>query len=290
MKKLKQIAGQVKMLMTSNQPAELNDMLWQLICYPPKMPLRLHQQQLMDQAETFFVTVYDEYFTQQPLRINGFKWGDGATKVLITHGWGSKAADFTELITELLQNANLQIIGFDAPANGSSDGDLANLLLFVSAVKAVINETGEPDIVIGHSFGAMANVAALTQLQLAPSLLISIAPFILLQENFIKSMTSLSVPHVAQERFLQDFKSRYNVPASYYNMHDLYTFDKDLNHWLAYDEQDATLPYDYLQVFLTAHPSIQSKDYPGAGHERIIKSAELISDVAALVNGVFESN
>jgi pimeloyl-ACP methyl ester carboxylesterase len=285
MKKLRQIVNDIKTLIVEpGLPAQLTDMLWQLICYPPKMPLRLQQEQLLSEAEKFSVTVYDEYFTKKNLQINGFKWGNGKHKVLITHGWGSKAADFTEMITALRENKDLEIIAFDAPASGSSEGELSNLLLFVGAAKAVIQKTGVPDIVIGHSFGAIANVMALNELDIIPSLLVSLTPFILLQENFIQTMTAAGVPANAQEAFLQDFKDHYGVPASYYNMPDMYKFDSKLNHWLAYDEHDMLLPYSYLKDFLASHPAIRSHNYDNAGHERIIKSAQVISDLVEEVN------
>jgi pimeloyl-ACP methyl ester carboxylesterase len=285
MKKLRQIVNDIKILIAEpGLPAQLTDMLWQLICYPPKMPLRLQQEQLLSVAEKFSVTVYDKYFTKKDLQINGFKWGNGKHKVLITHGWGSKAADFTEMITALRENKNLEIVAFDAPASGSSEGELSNLLLFVGAAKAVIQKTGVPDIVIGHSFGAIANVMALNELDIIPSLLVSLTPFILLQENFIQTMTAAGVPVNAQEAFLQDFKDHYGVPASYYNMPDMYKFDSKLNHWLAYDEHDMILPYIYLKDFLASHPAIRSHNYDNAGHERIIKSAQVISDLIVEVN------
>lgn len=283
MKKLKQIIQDVKARVAQSNPDEMNDLLWPLICYPPKMPLRLQQEQLLADAEKFSVVVNDPYFTQQQLNINAFKWGNGKNKVLITHGWGSKAADFDGLITALLTNTDLQIVAFDAPACGSSDGELSNLLLFVNATKAVIAASGKPDIAIGHSFGAMTNVTALSELNVTPTLLISIAPFILLQENFIKNMTAAGVSAMAQQNFLEDFKARYGIYPSYYNMSDLYTFDATLDHWLAYDDQDMMLPDVYLQDFLKEHPSIKTKNYSAAGHERIIKSAALINDVAEQV-------
>jgi pimeloyl-ACP methyl ester carboxylesterase len=285
MKKLRQIVNDIKTLIAEpGLPAQLTDMLWQLICYPPKMPLRLQQEQLLSDAEKFTITVYDEYFTKKDLQINGFKWGNGKHRVLITHGWGSKAADFTEMITALRENKNLEIIAFDAPASGSSEGELSNLLLFVKAAKAVIQKTGVPEVVIGHSFGAIANVMALNELDIIPSLLVSLTPFILLQENFIQTMTAAGVPANAQEAFLQDFKDHYGVPASYYNMPDMYKFDSKVNHWLAYDEHDMILPYSYLKDFLASHPAIRSHNYDNAGHERIIKSAQVISDLIVEVN------
>jgi pimeloyl-ACP methyl ester carboxylesterase len=285
MKKLRQIVNDVKTLIAEPaSSAQLTDMLWQLICYPPKMPLRLQQEQLLSESKKFNIRVYDEYFTKKDLQISGFKWGNGKYKVLITHGWGSKAADFNEMISALRENKNLEIIAFDAPASGSSEGELSNLLLFVRAAKAVIQKTGVPDIVVGHSFGAIANVMALNELDIIPSLLISLTPFILLQENFIQTMTAAGVPANAQEAFLQDFKDHYNVPASFYNMPDMYKFDSKLNHWLAYDEHDMILPYSYLKDFLNAHPIIRSHNYDNTGHERIIKSAQVIGDLVVEVN------
>src|SRR5690242_3522676 len=130
MKKLKQIFTEVK-TNSSHTKDELNQLLWQLICYSPKMPVRFQQQQLLDEAEKFTLQAKDEFFAHKNLNFNGFKWGNGNHKVLITHGWGSKTADFTELITELRKIDDLEVIAFDAPGNGSSEGDLSNLLLYV---------------------------------------------------------------------------------------------------------------------------------------------------------------
>ncbi|RFZ92982.1 alpha/beta hydrolase [Mucilaginibacter conchicola] len=286
MKRFKQIVNDVKERVANHNTAGITPLLWQFICYPPKIPLRLHQEQLLAQATRFSVKVDDPYFTNSELTINGFKWGEGKTRILISHGWGSKAADFTELINALLEIPDLEIIAHDAPANGSSDGDLSNLLLFVNAIKAVIVEAAAPDIAIGHSFGAMANVVALHDLGINPKLLISIAPFILLQENFIKNMTALDVPVEAQQAFLDDFKARYGIYPSSYNMPDLYRFDASLNHWLAYDDNDMMLPDAYLQSFLKEHPSIRTKNFSGAGHERIIKLPEVIADVVGEVKSI----
>src|SRR5476651_1899547 len=99
MKKLKQIITQIKA--ESSTSSELNDLIWQLICYSPKMAVRLQQEQLLNEAEKFSLTVSDDYFAKRELVFNGFKWGNGRKKLIITHGLGSKAADFTEIITAL---------------------------------------------------------------------------------------------------------------------------------------------------------------------------------------------
>lgn len=282
MKKLKQIIAQTKEVAAAS-PSGFNELVWQLICYSPKMQLRLHQEQLLDEATHFSLKVNDDYFAKKELTFNGFKWGTGKHKILITHGWGSKAADFGDIITALREIGNVEIIAFDAPGNGSSEGELSNLLLFILAVEAIIKIYGKPDVLIGHSLGAMANVLAIREMEITPSLLVSLTPLVRLKENFEASMNAAGVQQPAQDEFLETFENLFGYPASWYNLNQQYLFDTEPKHWLAYDNADLVAPYPYLQEFLNAHPFINAKHYEGTGHERILKSPEMIGD---LVNGV----
>lgn len=281
MKRLKQIFTEVKSN-PSLTPQELNQLLWQLICYSPKMPVRFQQQQLLDEAEKFSLKVNDEYFAHKELAFNGFKWGNGKHKILITHGWGSKAADFTELITALRGIDDFQIMAFDAPGNGSSEGELSNLLLYIEAVKTIISNYGNPNVLIGHSLGGMANMLAIKAMMIKPSLLISLAPLVRLKENFEASMNAADVPQPAQEAYLKSFETHFGKPADQYNLIDLYNFTG--RDYLAYDRDDLISPYDYIGEFINANPSIESHNYENTGHEKIIKSPEVINDVVNQIN------
>ena len=275
MKKLKQIISSIK-ADTVNTPDELTNLLWGFICYSPKMPVRFQQEQLLNKGENFTLKVKDDFFAKRELNFNGFKWGKGKYKVLITHGWGSKAADFYELISKLRQLKDLTIIAFDAPGNGSSEGELSNLLLFKDAVKTLIAEFGSPDILIGHSLGGMANIIALSELGIEPALLISISPLIRLKENFEQSMASVGIATSAQQRFLESFTEKFNVPASQHNLIDGYRVNDKINHLLLYDKNDQISTYDFLSEFLDNNPNIDARDFEDAGHERIIKTEQVI--------------
>jgi len=268
------------------QTEGFNDLLWQLICYSPRIPVRLQQEQLLAEAVKFTLPVMDEFFTGTELLFNGFIWGSGKRKILITHGWGSKAADFTDIITRLKGLNDMQIIAFDAPGNGSSEGGLSNLLLDIEAIKAVVGTYGEPDVVIGHSLGGMANVIALSELQIVPKLLVSLTPLVRLKENFEATMTAFGVSKAKQAGFMDEFEDRFRDRASMFNLLDRYGFGADLNHWLAYDVNDQISPYTYMETFLQANPSIQNKNYEGVGHDKILRSPELIDDLEAVITSV----
>jgi pimeloyl-ACP methyl ester carboxylesterase len=282
MKKLKTVFNKVKSLNGTEAPDMIN-LLWQLICYSPKMPVRLQQQQLIDEAKPFTLEVDDPHFAKSTLKFNGFTWGNGKRKILITQGWGSKAADFAELITALKNIDGTQVIAFDAPGNGSSEGELSNLLLFAKAAEAVIKTFGAPNIIIGHSLGAMANAIAIKQTGIKPALLISIAPLINLKENFIASLNAADVAPDLQDKFFTDFETLFDMDASGFTLNNLYPAGSISRHGLAYDPEDKIAPFAFLESFLIAHPEVETKVYEGRGHERIIKDDTVIADIVSLI-------
>jgi len=287
MRQLRQIINDIKAL-SPESTNELEHLIWPYICYSPKIQLRLAQEQLLQSAEKLSLTVNDEYFAGKELIFNTFKWGNGKHKLLLTHGWGSKAADFSELIAALTPIEDIEIIAFDALGNGSSEGELSNLLLFKQAVKAIVLHYGIPDVLIGHSLGAMANIIALQEMRITPSLLISLAPLVRLKENFEASMHNLNIPQASQTAFLESFTTKFGEPASLYSLDNWYEFDLQLNHWLVYDSNDAISPYSYLKEFLDNHQSIKVKNYEGTGHDKVIKSPVIITDLVEILKSALK--
>jgi pimeloyl-ACP methyl ester carboxylesterase len=277
MKKFKHILTRVRDLAAEDGP-QLNELLWELILYSPKIPVRPHQQQVLDEAGKFTLKIRDEYLTHTELTVNGFKWGTGKTKILLTHGWASKAADFSELITALRKLNDVTLYAFDVPGNGSSEAELSHLLLYINAVKATMQAFGQPDILIGHSLGCMANVAALQQAgNSSCSLMISLAPLIRLEENFVASMDAVQVSSAAKNAFMEHFKAFFKRPASDLNLDKVYVTDDRLKHWLAYDEEDTIAPHAYLEEFLQAHPSITAVPFNHTGHDKLLRDPAVIA-------------
>jgi pimeloyl-ACP methyl ester carboxylesterase len=284
MKILKQIISEIKN--TPNEDSEkLQDLILRYICYAPKMPLRIFQENLLERAEKNTLKVHDEYFSGEQLNFQSFKWGSGSRKILLTHGWGSKTGDLYDIIIALEQIPDIEIIAFDAPGNGSSEGELSSLLLFIEGVKAMIAHYGIPEVTIGHSLGATANIIALKQLEIHPKQFISIAPLINLGKNFEASMDAIDIAKVIQNSFFERFEERFKKPVSTYNLVDWSAFTTDSSkHWVAYDEKDLVSPYQYMNTFFNANSSIDFTNYHDAGHERIIKSPDMIQDLLRILN------
>lgn len=282
MKRLKQIVNELKLTQATPDAALMREFIF----YSPKMPLRLHQEQLIAASKQFSLPVFDTYFTNANVTINCFSWGNGKRKVLLTHGWASKALDFYELIVELRKIEDLEIIAFDAPGNGSSISEFSNLMLYADSVKSIALNYAQPDVLIGHSLGGMANVVALQALGLKPHLLISIAPLIRLKENFEQSLDTVNIATKDQEVFFSNFAKEFPVPADHFNLTELYQLSADLDHFLIYDPADHISPYLYLKEFLAKNTAISAKSFEGVGHYKILKSADVIEDIVQRISAI----
>jgi pimeloyl-ACP methyl ester carboxylesterase len=85
--------------------------------------------------------------------IQTYHWkGKGKTIILI-HGWDSNTHRWKDLIEDL-QKEDFNIVAFDAPAHGYSEGKLLNVLLYSKCLDQLLS-LYQPEIIIGHSVGAM---------------------------------------------------------------------------------------------------------------------------------------
>jgi len=90
-------------------------------------------------------------------KVEVYHWGNGQRYALCVHGWSGRATQFHALIESLLKNG-ISVIAFDAPAHGKSTGPRTNLIEFAESIKQIIEEHGEPMVLIGHSLGGIAGM------------------------------------------------------------------------------------------------------------------------------------
>lgn len=83
-----------------------------------------------------------------------------APRVLIVHGWGSRAEYLARLAADL-HKAGAEVVLLDLPGHGHSSGRHLNLRLAAEAICAVQERLGFFDVAIGHSFGGAAVMTAI---------------------------------------------------------------------------------------------------------------------------------
>jgi alpha-beta hydrolase superfamily lysophospholipase len=105
---------------------------------------------------TVFTWANRIHFTMNGLKVNGFQWNKEAPhKILVLHGFGSTASNFHVYIESMLEKG-YQVLAFDAPAHGSSEGSTINAIEYSKMIEIVIELYGPVNGFIAHSFGGIA--------------------------------------------------------------------------------------------------------------------------------------
>lgn len=116
-------------------------------------------------------------FMQNNNRVQGYHWKStsGAKKVLICHGFQSRAYKFEKYVRLLLQ-AGYEVLAFDAPAHGLSKGKQINAFLYSRLILEVEKNYGPLYALICHSLGGLAAGFAFEEMNQTHKKLVLIAP------------------------------------------------------------------------------------------------------------------
>lgn len=115
------------------------------------------EEALMEGAERFDVRAGAN------LTIRAWRWGAGPV-VILAHGWEGRGSQMAPFVAPLVA-AGHQVVTFDAPGHGTSDGNRASLPHFAWALRSVASATADdaPAAIIAHSFGCAATTLALRE-------------------------------------------------------------------------------------------------------------------------------
>ncbi len=95
---------------------------------------------------------------QNKLTIRGFRWEStqpNAKIILIVHGFSSYAYKFDKYVIAL-RKEGFEVLAFDAPAHGDSDGKKINALIYRDTILAIEEKFGPLYAIIAHSLGGLA--------------------------------------------------------------------------------------------------------------------------------------
>jgi pimeloyl-ACP methyl ester carboxylesterase len=141
-------------------PGLTAEVAWSFFCKPRirKKQLSKFENNLLKQAKQY-------YIESENYRIAVYEWRNAdltqnSNTILLTHGWGGHALNYSHIITKLVEGG-FNVIAYDSPAHGKSSGSKTNLLHNTHALLNVCAQIPPVTALVGHSFGAMASAYAL---------------------------------------------------------------------------------------------------------------------------------
>ncbi len=219
-------------------------------------------------------------FYMNNLAIHGYRWNHPSPqKILIAHGFESAAGNFDGFIQPLI-NKGYEIVAFDAPGHGRSDGTEITLPVYVQTLHRIVKEYGPFNTYMAHSFGGLA-VAHLLEAVAhdEQTRVVLIAPatetttaingfFHLLHLNgrvraafnrLAKEKTGISPEELSIRRAVRNINARIL--------------------WL-HDDQDDITPYrDAEKVKNDRHSNIQFITSSGLGHRKIYRDKHTLNHI-----------
>jgi pimeloyl-ACP methyl ester carboxylesterase len=208
--------------------------------------------------------------------------GSSSKRILLCHGWGGAAAQFSDMANALLAHG-FSIITFDAPAHGLSKGKRTDIIDFAEVINAIVKAYGEPYGIVGHSFGAAGSAYALHKFSIKLECCVLISSFgtaVWTFENFGKTL-GLTKP-VISEMLLITAKKHSKTDALWaeFDVGEMVAGSK-IKTMLIHDEGDREIPHDQALHIAAkcAATSLKLVTTNGLGHRRIVKDPTVIGQV-----------
>ena len=228
-------------------------------------------------------------------QIAACRWGDAGPLVLLVHGWNGRGGQLGAFV-EPLRQQGYQVVAFDAPGHGRSDGSRSSLLEFANAFDAVLDAV-RPFFqplhgVVAHSMGGAAVTFALSRAQargrdggepgtLEPRL-VFIAPPIDLRD-FVDTVSEQFGLLPSTQARLQGLVER-RIGERLEDLHALKLAGAMPQPLLVvHDEQDRAVPFACGASLAQAWPGAELRATRGLGHSRILRDPQVVSAVTDFI-------
>jgi pimeloyl-ACP methyl ester carboxylesterase len=247
---------------------------FELFCTPQqrnKKPL----PKIFDQSEKLDFKIDD-------LTIRGWRWNHPAKrKALILHGFESSVVNFDKYIKALTAKG-YEVLAFDAPAHGRSNGKQINAPLYKRTIREIDKKFGPINSYMAHSFGGLAVCLALEETgHTANCRLVLIAPATETTSAIDNFFKFLQLDPSIRPEFEQLIIKKGGVVPAWYSIGRAIKHIQAKVLWI-HDEEDETTPIsDVLKVRSENQSNIEFVITKGLGHRRIYrdnKVAKLVID------------
>lgn len=215
-------------------------------------------------------------------QIQCYQWGNGSKTILVVHGWAGRATQFRRFVKPFLKEG-FQIIGFDGPAHGKSDGRSTDVIEFKNTIKAIATRYENITGILAHSFGGIASLSAVAE-GLSVNALVNIASPTLAGEIINTYLKALGGSVRTGEEFQKFVIRKYGQPfEDFSSLNFIKQVPKDFNLLLVHDEHDHEVSMKHPEELLKIFPQAKLLKTTGLGHTRILRDENVIREVVTFI-------
>jgi alpha-beta hydrolase superfamily lysophospholipase len=256
-------------------PKKAAEMAYELFCTPRKSRKKLKEPPLFHKSEKLSLVV-------DGITLSGFRFAPSlpnGKKILILHGFSSYSYKFEKYIS-LFKKQGFEVIAFDAPAHGLSEGKLINALIYKYAILKMEENFGPFYGLMGHSLGGLAGSLAFQEFsQQSERRLVLIAPAINTQRAIDHFFSIIITDEKIKGAFEQLIKELTHLPIEEIALsHAIKNIEAPIL-WV-HDKEDTICLFEDLVPIMEEKPAhIQFHITEGFGHSRVYKEASVSSTI-----------
>ncbi len=255
-------------------PALASHYAYQLWFQPIRFKTPESEQAVRQSARTDTVCIVNR-------NIVTYRWGESGPVVLLVHGWSGRGTQLGAFVQPLL-DAGCQVLSFDLPAHGDSDGKQTTLLEAAEVVKQVAHQYGPVDSVITHSFGGPCTALALQE-GLQVKRVAAISPPAQTSYLFSSFSQALCLTDKTVERVVSRLEREYG--EDFWERVSMSTNVRGLSipGLIVHDEDDYDVSWQEGYQVAQNWQGAEFVKTSGLGHRRILKDAETIARVVRFI-------
>jgi len=219
-------------------------------------------------------------FELDGLTIRGQRWNHHHTqKVLIIHGFESNSKNFDRYIVPLIRNG-YEVVAFDAPAHGKSDGKQLNLPLYVKTIRQVYHLYGPFQSYLSHSFGGLALSHFLETIPTDGTIKsVLIAPATETTSAIDSFFRMVDLDEEVRKEFDKIIYDKGGVWPEHYSIRRAMKNIHSSVLWFHDEEDDVTPISDVLKLKEENPPNIEFIFTKGLGHRRIYRDNKVVKRI-----------
>jgi pimeloyl-ACP methyl ester carboxylesterase len=220
--------------------------------------------------------------------VRGFRWKaePGAQKVLIAHGFSSYAYKFEKYVLALQKNG-FEVLAFDAPAHGNSDGERINALIYRDCILQIDKKFGGLYAIIAHSLGGFAASLAIEKLNNQEKRkLVLIAPATETKTALAQFNDMMRLHEAIQLELIHMIEKLANEPLSYFSSVRAVNNINTPTLWL-HDLEDKICPYKDTAAIRSKPPKhLQFITTEGLGHNKIYRDPKIMKRIIDFISSI----
>lgn len=213
------------------------------------------------------------------LKTTGYRYNRGGSKkICIAHGFRSSAVNFQHFAKHFADKG-YEVVAFDAPAHGMSQGHKLNAVMYKQFIEEVNKRFGPFDGYLCHSFGGLAVCLAVAEMphnELINIALVAPASDTLSLCNMFFSQMKITDKKL-QQYFINEIETLGKKPINWFSVKRCMETLKSKVLWI-HDEGDRVTPVNDAKLIQELkYPNIEFFYTKELGHRKIYRDEQVIS-------------